>query len=413
MRVVFHIDMNSYFAAVEQQANPHLRGKPVGVCEHLGGIIIAPSVEAKRKGIKTGTPSWEAVKVCPEIVLLPVDPPKVRAVTEKILHIFSEYTHLVERYSIDEVFLDATRLVSKRKPWDESILLALEIKYRIRREVGDWLTCSVGIAHNKLLAKIASDFDKPDGISVIRPKDIGDLYNKLELTDIPGIGTRMARHLAQMGIYTVKGLSTYSKEHLRMKFGIVGLHLHDLGNFRDSSDIVEPENEPLKSVGHCYTLPAATRDRSVARKLIFKLAEKVAARMRRQNLWGSIVSCYARFSDQGGSGQYVSSGRSRKLNSFVHDGRSVFKQAFFIFHSFDTQLPLRMAGITVSGLAYNVQDEPLFERYRKPEKALSATDLVNHKYGDFTLCSAALLGHSDMAGDTVGFGRIREKKIIN
>src|SRR3990167_8421907 len=112
MKVIFHIDMNSYFATVEQQANPHLRGKPIGVCEHLGGIIIAPSIEAKKLGIRTAMPVWEARKIYPGIILLPVDPPKVRSVTERFLKIFSEYTDVVERYSIDEAFLDITNLVN-------------------------------------------------------------------------------------------------------------------------------------------------------------------------------------------------------------------------------------------------------------------------------------------------------------
>ena len=111
--------MNSYFATVEQQANPHLRGRPIGVCEHLGGIIIAPSIEAKKLGIKTATPVWEARKICPDIVLLKVDPPKVRSVTERFLKIFSEYTDIVERYSIDEAFLDITNLI-KRSETDVS-----------------------------------------------------------------------------------------------------------------------------------------------------------------------------------------------------------------------------------------------------------------------------------------------------
>src|SRR3989344_3097571 len=119
-KIVFHIDMNSYFAACEQQANPHLQGKPIGVCEHLGGIIIAPSVEAKRLGIKTGTSVWEARKLCPGIILMRVDPPKVRAITERLYKIFSEYSHLVERYSVDEAFLDITHLVSS-PPREEGI----------------------------------------------------------------------------------------------------------------------------------------------------------------------------------------------------------------------------------------------------------------------------------------------------
>src|SRR3989344_2510147 len=137
-KIILHLDMNSYFASVEQQANPLLRGRPVGVCEHLGGIIIAPSVEAKRAGIKLGTPVWDALKICPGIVLLPTDPDKYRAVHERFNRILAEYSDEVERYSIDDSFIGLTG------NWDDALLLGLEIKQRLRQEVGQWVSCSIG-----------------------------------------------------------------------------------------------------------------------------------------------------------------------------------------------------------------------------------------------------------------------------
>ena len=149
--------MNSYFASVEQQANPHLRGRPVGVCEHLGGLIIAPSVEAKRLGIKLGTPVWEALRTCPHIALLPTDPPKYRSVTEAFNRILADYTDCVERYSIDESFVDISECCAG--DWNDALLIGLQIKQRLRREVGEWVSCSIGIGPNKLVAKIAADLD--------------------------------------------------------------------------------------------------------------------------------------------------------------------------------------------------------------------------------------------------------------
>src|SRR3989344_7069857 len=132
-KIILHLDMNSYFASVEQQANPHLRGRPVGVCEHLGGIIIAPSVEAKRLGIKLGTTVWDALAICPWIVLLATDPSKYRSVTEQFLKILSDYSDDVEQYSIDEAFIDMTKVA--QGSYDDALLLALEIKQRLRLEV--------------------------------------------------------------------------------------------------------------------------------------------------------------------------------------------------------------------------------------------------------------------------------------
>src|SRR6185436_7054863 len=152
------------FASVEQQDNPAWRGQPVGVCEHLGGIIIAASIEAKQWGIKTGTPVWEARKLYPKIILTPTHPDRYRFYTARFLKVFGDYTNDVEKYSIDEAFIDATKACNivrpdgqggyiKVDPWVEAARIAREIKTRMKREVGDWLTCSVGIGDNKLLAK--------------------------------------------------------------------------------------------------------------------------------------------------------------------------------------------------------------------------------------------------------------------
>ena len=420
-----------------------MQGKPIGVCEHLGGIIIAPSVEAKRLGIKTGTSVWEARKLCPGIILMRVDPPKVRAITERLYKIFSEYSHLVERYSVDEAFLDITHLVSsppreegikgrlyseseKDNAFDNAILLALEIKYRIWQEIGDWLTCSIGIAPNKLLAKIASDMDKPDGLKVVRPSDIPKLYKTLSLTDIPGIANRMAGKLSQLNIYTLKDLANYPESLLSFKFGIVGHWLARLGRLEGVGPIVTKEEETIKSMGHAYTLPKATSDEKEMKKLLFKLSEKVAVRLRRRNMWGSVVSVYARFSlPDAGEGprerreatqkkRHAGDGVSHKLGEFINDGRMIFKSAWQLFRLFKQEgdnRSIRMMSVTVSSLVENLRDEPLFEQFRKPQWILSAMDQINDKHGDFTLRRGTLLDARALAGDTVGFGRMKEMKM--
>jgi len=410
MSIIFHIDMNSYFATVEQQANPHLRGKPVGICEHLGGIIIAASVEAKRFGIKTGTPAWEARKIYPSIILRPVDPPKIRHVTSSILKIFSDYTDLVERYSIDEAFLDVTNLVSEKSPWGDAVLRTLEIKQRIRKEVGQWLSCSVGVAENKLLAKIASDMEKPDGLTVVRPENIESLYDLLQLTDIPGIGVRMERRLNALGIFTIRQLRDFPLNKLRAQFGINGYHLWQMGHFRGSPEVKTVEEEVTRSMGHSYTMDRATDNISEMKKLLFKLSEKVARRLRARNMWGNTISCYGRFAGSSVR-EYFGAGKSRKISEFTNDGRIIFQSAWKIFESFANDAPLKMAGVTVSGLVENLRDEPLFERYKKPGWALQAMDKVNDRYGDFTLRRGLILDAGRLAGDTVGFGRMKEMKL--
>lgn len=144
-KVILHIDMNSYFASCEQQANPFLRGKPIGICEHLGGIIIAPSIEAKKLGIKTGTPVWEARKIYPKILLFKTDPDKYRDTTRKFLNIFYKYTESIQKYSIDEAFLDLSLEVkSSPDPWARAEEIGKEIKLEMKKYVGDWISCSIG-----------------------------------------------------------------------------------------------------------------------------------------------------------------------------------------------------------------------------------------------------------------------------
>src|SRR3989338_6340279 len=205
------VDLNSYFAAAEQQANPKLRGKPVGVCEHSGGIILAASREAKLLGIKTGTPTWEAKKICPNIVLLPVDPSKIRALTSRFYRIAEDYSNDVEHVSVDEVSINLG-LCS----YPAAVKMAKEIKQRIKEDMGEWITASVGIAESRLLAKIVTELQKPDGLVVIydqarspvvnaKRSTTGaddnfdgvkifckqDLYELLDLQDVPGIGPKL------------------------------------------------------------------------------------------------------------------------------------------------------------------------------------------------------------------------------
>ena len=269
--IILHLDMNSYFASVEQQANPHLRGKPVGVCEHLGGIIIAPSVEAKRLGIKLGTTVWDAKKIYPKIVLLPVDPDKYRHVTAAFLRILMDYTDEVERASIDEAFADLTGVA---RDYDDALFLGLEIKQRLRQEVGEWVSCSIGIGPNKLIAKIAADLGEGDinRIFVVRPDEIGLLYDRLKLTDIPGIAHRTERSLNKLGIFTLRELARYPLGNLLSQFGLWGYTLHCMANFKDAGFFAIPADEPIKSVGHSYTLPKAINDLREIKKLILNLS---------------------------------------------------------------------------------------------------------------------------------------------
>jgi DNA polymerase-4 len=419
MRVIMHIDMNSYFASCEQQDRPEWRGKPIGVCEHLGGIIIAPSVEAKRWGIKTGMPVWEAKKLYPRIILTTTTPSRYRFYTHRFLKVLGDYTDAIEKYSIDEAFLDLTKASCIVQPiagqwvaidpWQEAARIGQEMKRRITAEVGDYLRCSIGIADNKLLAKIASDAQKPDGLTVIRSEDRASWYNRLVLQDVPGIGRRMERRLNALGITTLAQLRDYPLTKLVTHFGVQGHHLHHLGQLQGSWKEDFNHSEPIKSIGHMYTVPKEFRHQpGTFEAVLYKLSEMVAARLRVNGLTGNVLSAYTRDSE------YESAGSGRKLGYYIRDGRDIFLEAMRSFRTDSASFAARdqavyLIGVTVSGLVpYQAGQTSIFASDNKKSQLLSALDKINTKYDDFTIARVPAFLARDIIRDSVGFGRMKE-----
>ena len=446
------------------------RNKPLGVCEHLGGIIIAASVEAKRWGIKTGTPVWEARKLYPKIILTKTNPDRYRYYTARFLKVFSDYTDYVEKYSIDEAFLDVTKVASlkskvksgKRKldPFDEAAAIALEIKRRMKTEVGDYLTCSVGIAWNKLVAKIGSDMKKPDGLTVLRPQDSPWLYSHLKLTDIPGIAHRTEKNLRELGIRSLIDLKNYPPSKLVAHFGIMGYHLHKIGQLEGSWKENFDDTQPLKSIGHMYTLPQEYRNQGMLLPVLYKLSEMVAARLRDNSLVGKVLSAYINTAD----GEDF--GKSIKLGYFINDGRDIFLESVKLLESIlchpelacpvedrlvgtstgdsgsrtkDSipdpadvpieigtmagrrvwndnkislgKLPVKLIGVTVGGLTNFIDQKSLFVKDEKNKRMVGALDKINEKYGDFTIARVPAHLARGIIRDSVGFGRMKEFKV--
>jgi DNA polymerase-4 len=422
-RIIMHIDMNSYFASCEQQENVLWRGLPLGVCEHLGGIIIAASIEAKRWGIKTAMPVWEARKLYPKIILTPTHPEIYRKYTHRFMQVLEDYTERVEKYSIDEAFVDLTKACNIRKagrgktfsraadPWHEAERIAREIKRRITNEVGDWLKVSVGIGENKLVAKIASDIKKPNGLIVIRPEDKHKLYDQLKLTDIPGIARRMERRLNALGIKSLKDLRDYPASKLVSQFGILGQHLHSMGQLRGSwkEDFTPVEDDPLKSIGHVYTIPKEFRKPAVFEPVLYKLSEMVAARLRVNSLSGNVLSVYLR------DHEYNGFGKSRNLGYYINDGREIYFEALALLRATGFSLAeltqnLYLIGVTVAGLRPEVDQQSLFASVAKGQRLTKALDQINTKYEDFTVARIPAWQARHIIRDSIGFGRMKEFK---
>lgn len=429
--IIAHIDMNSYFATCEQQDNPSWRGKPIGVCEHLGGIIIAASIEAKRWGIKTGTPVWEARKLYPQVILTKTNPDRYRFYTARFLKVFADYTDRIEKYSIDEAFLDLSKACNIRvpvyrnsspsrgggvtyeyvDPWEEARRIILEIKQRMITEVGDWITCSAGISYSKLVAKIASDLQKPNGLVIVRPEDKDALYGRLSLIDIPGIGKRQERNLNKLGIFTLKELRDYPLSKLVTHFGIGGYHLYSMGqlegSWKESFD-EEVVASPVKSMGHMYTVPIEYRKKNVMRPVLYKLSEMVAARLRVNGLMGNQIYAHAY------NGNEVHVGRGAKIGYYVQDGRDIYLEALTLLRSTASLQELEtntyFVGVTVGGLMPYSPQASLFEDKPRRERLAAALDQINNKYEDFTIARVPAFLARDIIRDSVGFGRMKEFK---
>jgi len=415
--VIAHLDMNSYFASVEQQCTPEWRGRPLGVCEHLGGIIIAASREAKKWGIKTGTPVWEARKLYPKIILTKTSPEQYRHYHRLFVKIVSEYTDRLERPSIDEVVMDFTRICNIRKPekgklafadpFEEAERIARNIKLQMRRVMGEVLTCSIGIADNKLLAKIASNLKKPDGLTVVRPAEKAGLYRVLGLRDVPGIGYRIEKRLRALGVNSLAELRDYPKSRLVALFGLPGYHLHSLGQLENTASPQVEEDLSAKSIGHMYTLPKEFRKPEFFEPVLFKLSEMVARRLRKKWLGGRVLSVYVHTADDKWAG------RSAKFGFRVWEGGEIFYQARRILKGLGLRRPVaKLIGISVAGLEPALAQPDLFGFEARQGRVARALDKINSKYGSFTVCRVPVLKAKAVFHDSVGFGRVKEIGLV-
>lgn len=385
-RTILHLDLDAFFAQVEEVANPLLKGKPVFVVGHsmTSGVVLTANYAARRFGIKTGMALRKARKLCPSAVLVPADSSKYSDTAEQIFARLETYTPLVEIFSIDEAFMDLTgdRFYPPRH--SDVMAVAQEIKRWVWENFH--LTLSIGIAPNKLLAKLASERRKPDGLFRIRPWEIEGIMRELPVEELCGIGSRLKFHLNQMGIFTAGELGRFPEMELFNRFGIPGLVLKRMGQGIDHSPVLPADHfDPAKSMGHSYTLTRATRNRETAFRYLLWLSEKTARRLRRRGCEGRTIHTTVRFSD------FETLSRQRNLPFFVNDGKVIFEYARKILAELDQPgRPIRLLGVSVSGLRTAGREEWLFEDFKKRQHLLQALDSVNDKYGEFTVRPAFL-----------------------
>jgi DNA polymerase-4 len=382
-RVIMHCDMNAFFASVEQQSNPELRGKPVGIigASHRT-IITTASYEARAYGVRTGMAKWEALQCCPDLILVVGNNRKYTHTSTRIFEMMQDYTPLVEVFSIDEAFLD---LAGSLALFGSAENIAYRLKARIRHRFG--LTCSIGIAPNKLLAKLASEMKKPDGLTIIRPDEVVETMERTPIEDLCGIGRRMNRQLRQLGIETCGQLERYPLDILRRKFGIIGDKLHRMGQGIDESPVIPDErSEPVKTVGHSMTLSHDINRRDEINRYLLQLSEMVGRRARRYGVSGKTVHLTIRYADFD-----TNIGKQSTLLSHIDRSDEIYQAVQRILNSINLEQPIRLLGVRLSNLRHRDSQLPLFQEERRKDLATHAMDEVNNQYGDFKVTFGSLL----------------------
>lgn len=390
-RAIIHIDMDAFYASVEQRDNPELKGKPViiGGSVESRGVVSTASYEARKYGVHSAMPMAEAHRLCPDGVYLPVDMQKYRLVSHQIMDIFHRFTPEVEAISLDEAFLDVT---ASQKLFGTAEEIGREIKRLIKTELN--LTASVGLAYNKFLAKLASDMDKPDGFYQIGPEELESKVWPLPVRRMMGVGGKTAQLLEGMGVRTIGQLAKMNMGLLEHILGKQGIMMYEVANGVDNR-MVEPVRES-KSVGRETTFPKDISERYVLETILFTLADDVCHTLRATNLKGRTVSIKIRYPD------FQSITRAQTLDGYTSSFEPVFEAVKQLMeHNYKDGTPVRLIGVTVSGLK---KDDEIIEQQdlffdggaQKKQAALnSVMDKINEKYGGDTVHRARKLTERD------------------
>lgn len=387
-RVVLHIDMNAFYCSVHAAEQPEMyRGRPCAVAgsvELRRGIVVTSSYEARARGVRTGMHVRQALKCCPELILIRPDFALYRSYSSRFLRIAREYSPLVQVTSIDECYVDITG----SKQFGTPMEIAEEIQRRIRNELS--LPCSIGIAPNKLLAKTASDMKKPGGITVLRLRDVPRLLWDKPCSHLFGIGRRTADKLAGLGIHTLGQLAQADALYLEQHFGVLGPVLIQHANGRDDSP-VNPDHAPNKSIGHTTTLPHDYTETADIHRVFLNLADQVGRRLRRQRMLAETVQITIR------NPKMRTITRAKTLDVPTEDMQVIFKAACDLFaQHWKPGQPVRLLGISLHNLCAKEEAAvqlDLFDYQHKPrkEKLIQAMDAIRDKFGENALLTAGML----------------------
>jgi len=382
-RTILHVDLDAFFAAVEQRDRPELRGRPVvvgGGGPGDRGVVSAASYEARKFGIHSAMPLRRAGRLCPDAVFLPVDGAKYQAVSREVMAILRRFTPLVEPISIDEAFLDVTGSAAL---FGDGPAIATRIKATVRDEVG--LTVSVGVATTKLVAKIGSDLRKPDGLVVVPPGEEASFLAPLPIGRLWGVGEQTAVALREYGVRTIGDLAALAPDLLVRRFGKHGASLAERARGIDADRVVGG-GDPAKSIGHEHTFDVDTSDRETIERTLLGMAEGVAGRLRASGLRASTVTVKIR--DSG----FRTVTRQRTLPEPTDLTEPIWRAALELARPEVRGIRVRLVGVTVSHFGEPDQLALFAAEDPRRRRAVEAADAIRRRFGERAVTRARLIG---------------------
>jgi len=381
---ILHIDMDAFFAAVEQRDNPDIRGKPViigGTALAKRGVVSTASYEARVFGVHSAMPIVEAKRLCPNGIYLPGSMSKYIEASRQIFEIFNKFTPLVEKLSIDEAFLDISGC---HRLFGNSIEIGEQIKQEIKAQIG--LTASVGIAPNKFLAKLASDMEKPDGFVIIKKEEIEETLDSLPISNLWGVGGKTEKVLRGRGIKTIGMLRSISLIDLENLLGKMGEKLYYLARGKDNRKVISTTD--IKSISHEETFLENLTDKEEIFAVLLNLTQKVVRRLRNKNLRGNTVFIKVRYDD------FTTVTRRNTMTCPVNNIDDIYREGKnLLLKDKLINRPVRLLGIGAGNLCSNKNKQLSLFAEKDREKLSLTIESIKNKYGDRSIRRARNLFH--------------------
>ena len=338
IRKIIHIDMDAFYASVEQLDFPELRGKPIAVGgSEKRGVVTAASYEARTYGVKSAMSGVQAKRLCPDLIFVKPRFNRYREISNKIKNIFLEYTDLVEPLSLDEAYLDVTK---NKKGFPSATILANHIRQQIFKETG--LTASAGISINKFIAKVASDYNKPNGQKTVNPEEVLKFLEFLDIRKFHGIGKVTANKMYQLGVFTGKDLKTKSIDFLEEHFGKAGLYYYDVVRGTHHSEV--KANRMRKSLAAERTFSENLSSEVFMLEKLTLIAKEVSKRLSKSKLRGKTITLKIKYSD------FTLQTRSKTLTNYADEHSKIFETAKELLYQERLKESVRLLGISISNL---------------------------------------------------------------